>query len=306
MSENRHFKNELPAYLSGGLTEAQRREVEAHLLVCDSCRAHLDKVRAKQERFKREASGHGIPTKVPNLLLTRLGRQAGLDDHRERPSLGVMIAAICALGLVAYIIGKKEGPLFKMGAPKGVSGKQSGTPAQTPAANVPPEVTLSTSTPMPGAPGVSSTQAPAAKPASQPKGAVANAPVTSTGITAPQGRVVRRGVEYRGSFSTVRKAQEVVIRDPAAWERWWRLLDREWIVPKIDFNSQMVAGIFVGEKPSRGYVVDFGPIRETNDAIVIPYKITQPTQEQAEAAVTTNPYRLLVLPRSDKKVAFEH
>ena len=65
-----------------------------HLAECASCRQALAKTRAKEARI-RKALKKALPDRVPNLLLTRLGKQVGHDKPVDRPVVDMGLPRRC-------------------------------------------------------------------------------------------------------------------------------------------------------------------------------------------------------------------
>lgn len=77
------------------------------------------------------------------------------------------------------------------------------------------------------------------------------------------------------------------------------------VFPKIDFKNQMVAVIFLGERPSSGYNIEIKNIIKTDSQIVVEASETSPTPETAISSIITTPYQFVTLPQSDLPVKFD-
>ncbi len=74
--------------------------------------------------------------------------------------------------------------------------------------------------------------------------------------------------------------------------------------PEIDFDTYMLAGIFMGERPTGGYHLSIEKITETKKAIKIYIKETAPEKNQIVITMLTYPYKLILLKKSTKPVEF--
>src|SRR5262249_16065146 len=97
---------------------------------------------------------------------------------------------------------------------------------------------------------------------------------------------------------------QVLVRDHAAWEALWSDMGREGAAPKVNFDQQMIAGVFLGEKPTDGYRVNVTPPVVNVQEAVISYSVTTPSSGTATTAGMTQPYHLRTVPRTDKPVRF--
>jgi anti-sigma factor RsiW len=278
MSE--HVKSEISAYLAGGLPESRCRQIESHVAACEKCRHALTKARTKQARIKREALKRAAPEPLPNLFLARLGKEAGLDRTPKRwPWIVAGAAVAVAAALLVWSkyqwdFGRKNTP-GKSGAPLSVS---------TPTAQVP--VAQDSSAVLP------STE-------------VAKSNLTPALPTAASSNVPLRPVQqWSGADCAVLHARQVVIQDAGAWHGLWQEMQEGRPAPALNFNDVVAIGIFVGERPSAGYQVALGRIRERFDECLVFYRVTAPGPEVSTGTAATHPYLLATLPRVNKKIRF--
>ncbi|HTL33914.1 MAG TPA: zf-HC2 domain-containing protein [Kofleriaceae bacterium] len=98
------------AYLDDELVSEERRELELHLLDCQSCRAHVDGERADLQLVRKAL----VAPPAPDLLKARIGRALDLEDKaqvretRRRFSSwilpgGAMFAAAAAILMFVFV-----------------------------------------------------------------------------------------------------------------------------------------------------------------------------------------------------------
>ena len=117
---------------------------------------------------------------------------------------------------------------------------------------------------------------------------------------APSPRTVDRGVQ-----SFVYSARQVTVRDGAEWEALWREHAPGRPLPAVDFAREMVVGVFLGSRPTGGYVVEIVSTGGEQGALVIRYRETRPAPDRITAQVLTFPYHLVAVPQQSGMVRFE-
>ena len=84
----------LEEYLSGSLTPAAQREIDAHLKVCDTCRSELRSMQEVSELFDSLQAEEAV---VPSTgFYARVMQQ--VDEHSAAPSLGNLLGLDVAFG----------------------------------------------------------------------------------------------------------------------------------------------------------------------------------------------------------------
>ncbi len=113
--------------------------------------------------------------------------------------------------------------------------------------------------------------------------------------------------EWSGTYSLQETAKRVVVKDQKGWEEVWGIMNGRMMpkpeVPKIDFDRQMVVAAFMGSRNSGGFSVKITGI-ESNGKLTVKVKESSPAKGMAGAAVITQPYHAVVVPKSDKPVEF--
>ena len=109
----------------------------------------------------------------------------------------------------------------------------------------------------------------------------------------------------KGDMSEQQVARQVIVRTPAEWTALWKDHAPGQPPPaQIDFNKQMVIGIFVGTKPSAGHEVEIVGVRSEANELVVEYVQKQPGRGTMAAQLLTAPFHLVSVPRHAGSVTF--
>jgi hypothetical protein len=106
-------------------------------------------------------------------------------------------------------------------------------------------------------------------------------------------------------MSGVDRAQQVVIRTDAEWQRLWRDHAPGRPAPAVDFTKQMVLAVFLGSRPSAGYGVQITDVQSAGSDLIVRWLETRPAAGTSSATVMTAPSHLVAVPRRDGAVRFE-
>jgi hypothetical protein len=116
--------------------------------------------------------------------------------------------------------------------------------------------------------------------------------------------------EWKGDSSGITIQREVVIKDPESWAQLWAEHQSPRGTPSappaIDFENQMIVGIFLGDRGSSGYAVEILSILVQDNESIITYKETKPDMSGGMGflAVMTQPYHLKAIPPTNTPVRF--
>jgi hypothetical protein len=108
----------------------------------------------------------------------------------------------------------------------------------------------------------------------------------------------------QGVRTGISKARDVVIRDRGAWEELWteHVMGQQQVasLPNVDFTSQMVLAVFLGEKPSSGYAVSVVNATEVDGKLVVDVRVAVPPTGMSELDVLTRPFHMVMVPRTEE------
>lgn len=106
------------------------------------------------------------------------------------------------------------------------------------------------------------------------------------------------------SQSGIHEERTVVVKDEAAWTRLWNEHAPGRDKPAVDFASQMVVGVFMGNGPSSCYSTAIDGVLRTSDKLIVRELRSEPGPDIMCAMVVTTPAQLVVIPRIDLPVVF--
>jgi hypothetical protein len=110
----------------------------------------------------------------------------------------------------------------------------------------------------------------------------------------------------KGDISGQQTARQVTVRTPAEWQALWKVHSSTDKPPVVDFNSNMVVGIFLGSKPSDGYEVEIVGVRTQEKDLIVEYVQRQPGRGTLAAQILTEPYHLVAVAKHPGPVRFLH
>ena len=108
----------------------------------------------------------------------------------------------------------------------------------------------------------------------------------------------------KGDASEQQTARQVTVRTAAEWKALWKDHAPTAQMPPVDFNKDMVVGIFLGTKPSAGHEVEIVGVRTEGKDLVVEYVQKQPGRGTLAAQILTEPYHLVSVPKFAGTVRF--
>lgn len=109
----------------------------------------------------------------------------------------------------------------------------------------------------------------------------------------------------RGDGSRIVEPRRAIVRDELEWRTLWTIhagLDLP--VPAVDFESQIVAAVFAGERPTPGFAIEVTGARREGMALTLLVEERQPGPGLATAQLVVTPFHIVSLPRYDGEVRF--
>jgi hypothetical protein len=108
----------------------------------------------------------------------------------------------------------------------------------------------------------------------------------------------------KGYRSGVREPLQVVIRNQDEWNAFWKRHSSTATnpppAPIIDFNREMVVGIFLGEKPTGGYEVEIVRAERSDSSLYLFYREKSPAAGAMVTQALTQPFHLVRVAKYDK------
>ena len=109
----------------------------------------------------------------------------------------------------------------------------------------------------------------------------------------------------RGDMSALETPREAVARTEAEWIALWKLHAPTRPAPAIDFTKNMVAGVFLGTRPTSGFSVEIVGASVEGGTLVLKYVETRPRRDAITAQILTAPFHIVALPAHAGPVRFE-
>jgi PrcB C-terminal len=108
----------------------------------------------------------------------------------------------------------------------------------------------------------------------------------------------------RGQNSSIEEFREVVVRSAKEWTTLWKQVGTDRPLPKVDFATSMVVGVFLGTRPTGGYTVEITGVQVEGQDLVVSYQERKPGRDELAAQVITSPYDLAIVDRHEGQVRF--
>lgn len=112
----------------------------------------------------------------------------------------------------------------------------------------------------------------------------------------------------RGQHSGVREPLQTVIRTRPQWKSLWKRHSVTGVhptpAPAIDFATEIVVGIFLGEKRTGGYDVEIIRAERRDSTLFVYYREKSPSPDMMLTQVITQPYHLVTVPRYETPLIF--
>ena len=108
-----------------------------------------------------------------------------------------------------------------------------------------------------------------------------------------------------GERSGIAAARQVVVRSEAEWQQLWSELGSRQAIPKVDFDSRMVVGVFLGTRPTSGFSVQIVEVRDEPGVLWVKYSERGPSPSAMVLQALTSPFYLISVPARRGDVRFE-
>jgi len=131
----------------------------------------------------------------------------------------------------------------------------------------------------------------------QPPGA---ARAAQPATTAPAMRTIDKGDQ-----SNMDDAAQVVAKTQQEWQQLWQKHTPDRPRPAVDFSKEMVVGLFLGSRPTAGYILEIVSAVQDDGSLVVKYRESIPQRGSMTAQVLTSPYHVVAVPFFPGGVKFE-
>jgi hypothetical protein len=109
----------------------------------------------------------------------------------------------------------------------------------------------------------------------------------------------------KGSLSNIDAASKVVVRSAAEWAKLWKTHNFDKPEARVDFEKEMVVGVFMGSRPTGGYSVEIVSLTDKDGTLVVNYRESSPRPGAMTTQVLTFPYHLIATAKRNGEVKFE-
>jgi hypothetical protein len=111
-------------------------------------------------------------------------------------------------------------------------------------------------------------------------------------------------VLVQGGHSGVEERREVVARTPEEFKGLQVSPAPDGSMPKVDFATTMVVGIYLGTRPSGGHSVEITRIERDGADLVVTYRERAPGPNEMATMVLTSPFQLVTTATFSGRVRF--
>jgi hypothetical protein len=128
-----------------------------------------------------------------------------------------------------------------------------------------------------------------------------------TGQASPAGQAGQAGLRTieKGQMSVADTMRQLTVRSESEWAAFWRQHAPNRPEPAVDFQREMIVGIFLGTRPTGGHSVEITGTRTDQDALVVQYREQRPDKGAITTQMITSPYHLVAVPVRTGTVRFE-
>jgi hypothetical protein len=112
----------------------------------------------------------------------------------------------------------------------------------------------------------------------------------------------------KGNFSGIHQPLQVTVRDQKEWEALWKRHTSNQSppspLPAVDFTTEMVVGLFAGDKTTGGYEVEISRAELKGSDLYIFYLERNPAPGGMAIQAITQPFHLVKLAKHDGPLEF--
>lgn len=109
-----------------------------------------------------------------------------------------------------------------------------------------------------------------------------------------------------GTFSGIKEPLQKVVTTNEEWEELWKkhvsVIVPQPPVPEVDFENNVVAALFAGEKMKSGYQIRLKEVVPQGKDVIIRYKMVEPPQNSFTLTVLTQPFIFIKIPKPEGTV----
>jgi hypothetical protein len=99
-------------------------------------------------------------------------------------------------------------------------------------------------------------------------------------------------MEWQGTFCHQKEPLRKIITKAGEWEDLWKRIFPGKTVPEINFSKFFVACVFMGERRTGGYYIEFDRLYMRNNKVIITFREHSPSPQDLVIQALTQPYYL--------------
>lgn len=115
-----------------------------------------------------------------------------------------------------------------------------------------------------------------------------------SGSAAAKEKIVSQDQQWKGQFCGVSAPETRTAKTPEQWEALWKDIGRP--APAVDLSGKMAVAVFLGERPTGGFRVQFLEPKTSKERVTLGYRVLPPKGMAIQAF--TQPYAVRLLPLS--------
>ena len=116
--------------------------------------------------------------------------------------------------------------------------------------------------------------------------------------------------EWKGYHCGYTEPARLVIETEVEWKEVWEKVVAFQIpkpkLPEVDFETEMIIAVFMGEQRTGGYSIDITRIIKEEEEIVVQVEEKYPDPDLLVTMALTQPYHIVVVKSSPLPIRFQH
>jgi hypothetical protein len=111
---------------------------------------------------------------------------------------------------------------------------------------------------------------------------------------------------FQGFQCNATEPQTLLIHDKIAWAKLWAdHFGADAAAPPVDFGKQMAVAIFMGKKPTGGYLVWIPSVLQVDAHLLVNDRTRAPQPGEVVSLAATSPYYIAIIPVSTLPITFK-
>ena len=98
-------------------------------------------------------------------------------------------------------------------------------------------------------------------------------------------------------MSQVDSARQSVARNATEWAALWKMHSGESTPPAVDLGSRTVVAVFLGSRPTAGYMVEITGTHQSDGTLIVEWQERRPAGGDILAQVLTSPAAIVSIPK---------